>query len=114
MRWCIGPRRSPIIGNYVWGLQSAKSKSMLPVESPVLPVNLHIPDCPPSPSVLLKGLLALMKRTASGWLFELVVNHDHPTLISQFDRQVDCASYRTGIHSKLCKCLCGWLPRWNW
>ena len=32
----------------------------------VLPVDLHIPGCPPSPSVLLKGLLALMLRTADG------------------------------------------------
>lgn len=28
----------------------------------VLPVDLHIPGCPPSPHALLEGLLALMKR----------------------------------------------------
>ena len=33
----------------------------------VLPVDLHIPGCPPSPTVLLKGLLALLEnvRTAA-------------------------------------------------
>jgi len=30
----------------------------------VLPVDLHIPGCPPTPTALLKGLLALMERTA--------------------------------------------------
>jgi Ni,Fe-hydrogenase III small subunit len=30
----------------------------------VVPVDLHIPGCPPSPAALLKGLLALMERTA--------------------------------------------------
>lgn len=32
----------------------------------VLPVDLHIPGCPPSPSALLKGLLALMEMTTNG------------------------------------------------
>ena len=32
----------------------------------VLPVDLHIPGCPPSPRALLTGLLALMAKTASG------------------------------------------------
>jgi NADH:ubiquinone oxidoreductase subunit B-like Fe-S oxidoreductase len=27
----------------------------------IVPVDLHIPGCPPSPAVLLKGLLALMQ-----------------------------------------------------
>jgi len=31
----------------------------------VLPVDLHIPGCPPSPSILLKGLLALMLKTTN-------------------------------------------------
>lgn len=30
----------------------------------VVPVDLHIPGCPPSPTALLKGLLALMTKTA--------------------------------------------------
>jgi Ni,Fe-hydrogenase III small subunit len=33
--------------------------------SAVVPVDLHIPGCPPSPLVLLQGLLALMTRGAS-------------------------------------------------
>jgi Ni,Fe-hydrogenase III small subunit len=32
----------------------------------VLPVDLHIPGCPPSPSELLKALLFLMSRAANG------------------------------------------------
>jgi Ni,Fe-hydrogenase III small subunit len=32
----------------------------------VLPVDLHIPGCPPSPSNLLKGLLALMLKKTIG------------------------------------------------
>jgi Ni,Fe-hydrogenase III small subunit len=32
----------------------------------VLPVDLHIPGCPPSPRALLNGLLALMANTAKG------------------------------------------------
>jgi len=32
----------------------------------VVPVNLHIPGCPPTPTALLKGLLTLLKRPASG------------------------------------------------
>jgi Ni,Fe-hydrogenase III small subunit len=31
--------------------------------SNVLPVDLHIPGCPPSPTALLKGLLALLQKT---------------------------------------------------
>ncbi len=31
--------------------------------SNVLPVDLHIPGCPPSPTALLKGLLALLQST---------------------------------------------------
>jgi Ni,Fe-hydrogenase III small subunit len=31
--------------------------------STVLPVDLHIPGCPPSPVTLLKGLIALMEQT---------------------------------------------------
>ena len=31
--------------------------------SEVLPVDLHIPGCPPSPTALLKGLLALLQNT---------------------------------------------------
>jgi Ni,Fe-hydrogenase III small subunit len=33
--------------------------------STVVPVDLHIPGCPPSPIVLLKGLLALLERVAA-------------------------------------------------
>lgn len=32
----------------------------------VIPVDLHIPGCPPSPRALLEGLLALMKRQLPG------------------------------------------------
>src|SRR5713101_8901940 len=32
----------------------------------VLPVDLHIPGCPPSPLVLLGGLLALLEDTSAG------------------------------------------------
>ena len=32
----------------------------------VLPVDLHIPGCPPSPATLLKGILALMTKTTNG------------------------------------------------
>jgi len=31
----------------------------------VLPVDLHIPGCPPSPTALLKGVLALMSGRGS-------------------------------------------------
>jgi Ni,Fe-hydrogenase III small subunit len=34
--------------------------------SAVLPVDLHIPGCPPSPTVLLKGLLALLDSVEHG------------------------------------------------
>ena len=33
--------------------------------SAVVPVDLHIPGCPPSPTVLLKGLLALLENAAA-------------------------------------------------
>jgi len=33
--------------------------------SAVVPVDLHIPGCPPTPATLVKGLLALMKKSAS-------------------------------------------------
>jgi Ni,Fe-hydrogenase III small subunit len=32
--------------------------------SAVLPVDLHIPGCPPSPTALLRGLIALLESTA--------------------------------------------------
>ena len=32
----------------------------------VVPVDLHIPGCPPSPTALLQGLLALLERRAPG------------------------------------------------
>jgi NADH:ubiquinone oxidoreductase subunit B-like Fe-S oxidoreductase len=32
----------------------------------VVPVDLHIPGCPPSPAALLKGLLALMQGRGTG------------------------------------------------
>ncbi len=32
----------------------------------VVPVDLHIPGCPPDPTALLKGLLALMERMVAG------------------------------------------------
>jgi NADH:ubiquinone oxidoreductase subunit B-like Fe-S oxidoreductase len=30
----------------------------------VIPVDLHIPGCPPSPTALLKGLLALLQHVS--------------------------------------------------
>jgi len=33
--------------------------------SAVVPVDLHIPGCPPTPATLVKGLLALMTKSAS-------------------------------------------------
>lgn len=34
--------------------------------SAIVPVDLHIPGCPPSPTTLLRGLLALMERARAG------------------------------------------------
>jgi Ni,Fe-hydrogenase III small subunit len=34
--------------------------------SAVLPVDLHLPGCPPSPLVLLRGLLALLEKAEEG------------------------------------------------
>jgi NADH-quinone oxidoreductase B subunit len=34
--------------------------------SEVIPVDLHIPGCPPSPTALLRGLLALLERVDNG------------------------------------------------
>ncbi|WP_022720734.1 NADH-quinone oxidoreductase subunit B family protein [Rhodopseudomonas sp. B29] len=34
--------------------------------SSVIPVDLHIPGCPPPPLAILRGLLALLDRTAAG------------------------------------------------
>jgi NADH:ubiquinone oxidoreductase subunit B-like Fe-S oxidoreductase len=31
--------------------------------SEVIPVDLHIPGCPPTPTAILKGLLALLEQT---------------------------------------------------
>jgi NADH-quinone oxidoreductase B subunit len=36
--------------------------------SQVVPVDLHIPGCPPSPVAMLQGLLSLLDRTANGAL----------------------------------------------
>ena len=36
--------------------------------SAVVPVDLHIPGCPPSPAALLKGLVALIEHEARGVL----------------------------------------------
>ena len=33
--------------------------------SAVVPVDLHIPGCPPAPATMLKGLIALMAKSAS-------------------------------------------------
>src|SRR4029077_6055576 len=34
--------------------------------SQVIPVDLHIPGCPPTPTVMLQGLLALLERADAG------------------------------------------------
>src|SRR5216117_3273873 len=34
--------------------------------SQVVPVDLHIPGCPPTPTAMLQGLLALLERAAAG------------------------------------------------
>jgi Ni,Fe-hydrogenase III small subunit len=43
----------------------AKSYAVAGGVSAVLPVDLHIPGCPPSPTALLKGLLALLESASS-------------------------------------------------
>ena len=44
----------------------AGSYAVLGGVSAVLPVDLHIPGCPPSPETLLKGLLALIENAGQG------------------------------------------------
>src|ERR1700752_1318524 len=44
----------------------AGSRACLGAVSAVLPVDLHIPGCPPSPIALLAGLLALLEDVSSG------------------------------------------------
>jgi NADH:ubiquinone oxidoreductase subunit B-like Fe-S oxidoreductase len=34
--------------------------------SEVVPVDLHIPGCPPTPTAMLQGLLALLERVDAG------------------------------------------------
>jgi len=34
--------------------------------SEVMPVDLHVPGCPPTPTAMLKGLLALLEHTKAG------------------------------------------------
>ncbi|MGH6926114.1 MAG: NADH-quinone oxidoreductase subunit B family protein, partial [Propylenella sp.] len=34
--------------------------------SAVLPVDLHIPGCPPPPTAILRGLIALLERMSEG------------------------------------------------
>jgi NADH-quinone oxidoreductase B subunit len=34
--------------------------------SEVVPVDLHVPGCPPSPTTILRGLLALIEQTSAG------------------------------------------------
>jgi Ni,Fe-hydrogenase III small subunit len=40
----------------------ADSYAVMPGVSSVVPVDLHIPGCPPTPTALLQGLLALMAK----------------------------------------------------
>jgi len=42
----------------------ASSYAVVGGVSQVVPVDLHIPGCPPSPVTILQGLLALLERTA--------------------------------------------------
>ncbi len=44
----------------------AGSPAILGGVGAVVPVDLHIPGCPPSPTALLQGLLALLERAATG------------------------------------------------
>ena len=44
----------------------AGSSACIGAVSKVLPVDLHIPGCPPSPIVLLAGLIALLEDVSSG------------------------------------------------
>jgi len=34
--------------------------------SAVIPVDLHIPGCPPTPTAMLQGMLALLERADAG------------------------------------------------
>jgi Ni,Fe-hydrogenase III small subunit len=44
----------------------AGSYAVLGGVSTVVPVDLHIPGCPPSPTDILKGLLALLEQANKG------------------------------------------------
>jgi Ni,Fe-hydrogenase III small subunit len=44
----------------------AGSYAVLGGVSQVVPVDLHIPGCPPSPTDILKGLLALLEQVSKG------------------------------------------------
>ena len=51
------------------GFAAAPISTVAPVAalvSAVLPVDLHIPGCPPTPTALLGGLLALLQTVSSG------------------------------------------------
>jgi NADH-quinone oxidoreductase B subunit len=44
----------------------ASSYAVVGGVSEVLPVDLHIPGCPPTPTAMLRGLLALLERVDAG------------------------------------------------
>ncbi len=44
----------------------ASSYAVVGGVSQVVPVDLHIPGCPPTPTAMLRGLLALLERTDAG------------------------------------------------
>ena len=48
------------------GVFAGSSATVGPVEN-VIPVDIKLPGCPPSPEVLLSGLLALLERAARGF-----------------------------------------------